>query len=89
MTGAEAEKLTRIANALVGTGNSLLALAGNDILNIVKPYVSVLSDVEIGWLKQKNVIEAIKAYRKRMDMGLKDAKDAVEAEAKKLGLLPY
>jgi len=36
------------------------------------------------WLRQGNKIEAIKAYQKAAGLGLKEAKDAVEALEQKL-----
>ena len=37
------------------------------------------------WLRQGNKLEAIKAYQKATGLGLKDAKDAVEALEQSLG----
>jgi hypothetical protein len=38
-----------------------------------------------GWLRQGKKIDAIKVYQQRSGLGLKEAKEAVEALEKKLG----
>lgn len=86
----EASRITRIGEALKGTGNSLLVLAGEELVALAKPYVSLLTVEEIAFIEKHDVINAIKLYRLRHPgLGLKDAKQQVEQEATKLGILPY
>lgn len=39
----------------------------------------------MNWLKKGHKIEAVKAYQQAAEVGLKEAKDAVDALEKKLG----
>jgi ribosomal protein L7/L12 len=46
-----------------------------------------LEDEVVSWLEQGQKIEAIKRYRERTGVGLKEAKDAVERMAERRGLV--
>jgi ribosomal protein L7/L12 len=80
-------RLRRIEQTLRTTGTPMSTYLADDISTIISDEGgSPLTAVEIENIRAGRPIETIKMVRGRKNIGLKDAKDLVEAEAEKLGL---